>query len=138
MPSLPKRRNNFGIPKPDPKKFYECLESHVSDLGIFREGDRLRGDHEDVLANRMWWVEEGLDTEQRHAERQRLNASPGWVGPSTTPPAVRLLRLVPVWRATPGLGACRMAGDRMLGGIGTSRVGGRPAGHSAAIDLAGP
>jgi hypothetical protein len=71
MPSLPKRRNNFGIPKPDPKKFYECLESHVSDLGIFREGDRLRGDHEDVLANRMWWVEEGLDTEQRHAERQR-------------------------------------------------------------------
>jgi hypothetical protein len=74
MPSLPKRRNNFGIPKPDPKKFYECLESHVSDLGIFREGDRLRGDHEDVLANRMWWVEEGLDTEQRHAERQRRMA----------------------------------------------------------------
>jgi hypothetical protein len=59
-----------NIPKPDPKAFYVCVENHVSERGIYKEGDRLRGDHPDVKASTIWWVEETLDTEQRHAARQ--------------------------------------------------------------------
>ena len=59
------------IPKPDAKTFYVCIENHVSDeTGVYRVGDRLRGDHPDVKRNSIWWVEETLDTDQRHKARQ--------------------------------------------------------------------
>jgi hypothetical protein len=59
-----------AIPKPDPKAWYTAIESHTSDLGTFLAGDRLRGDHPDVKANAIWWVEEGLSTEELHTARQ--------------------------------------------------------------------
>ncbi len=58
------------IPKVDKALMYVCVESHVSDRGTYREGDRLRGDHVDVQATPIFWVPETFDTDQRHAARQ--------------------------------------------------------------------
>jgi hypothetical protein len=58
------------IPKPDAKAYYVCVENHISERGVYREGDRLRGDHPDVVASTIWWVPDTLDTEERHAARQ--------------------------------------------------------------------
>ena len=64
------------IPKPRPGDWYVCIENHTSDLGVFREGDRLRGDHPDVQQSPIWWAPADLDSEQRHALRQaRLAAA---------------------------------------------------------------
>ena len=52
------------IPKVDKSKVYVCIESHVSDRGTFRAGDRLRGSHEDVQNVPACWVEDGLTTDE--------------------------------------------------------------------------
>jgi hypothetical protein len=59
-----------AIAKPDPKLWYRCLENHVSDRGIYREGDRLKGDHPDVKAVTLFWVSEDLDADQIAEARQ--------------------------------------------------------------------
>jgi hypothetical protein len=59
-----------SIPKPDAKTWYVCIENHTGDRGTYLQGARARGDHPDVQALPIWWVEETLDTDQRHAARQ--------------------------------------------------------------------
>jgi hypothetical protein len=57
--------------KPDPKAMYIVLENHVNDFGIFKAGDRVRGDHPDVKKHLdMLYVAEGLTTEETHLIHQ--------------------------------------------------------------------
>lgn len=64
------------IPKPDPKLWYRCIENHTSDRGVYREGDRLRGNHADVQGATLFWVTEDLDVDQINEVRQtRLPAA---------------------------------------------------------------
>jgi hypothetical protein len=65
-----------AVAKPDPKAWYVCIENHTSDRGIYREGDRLRGDHIDVKAATLYWVSDDLDADQINELRQaRLYAA---------------------------------------------------------------
>jgi hypothetical protein len=57
------------FPKPDPKLYYVCVESHVGERGPFREGTRLRGDHADVVAEPIYWIDETADDDERHAAK---------------------------------------------------------------------
>jgi len=56
--------------KPDPAAMYVVIEPHTGPLGGFREGDRVRGDHPDVIAYLdLFYAADGLATDELHAIR---------------------------------------------------------------------
>ncbi len=53
-----------------------CLENHVNQFGVFKQGDRVKADHPDVALVPACWAEDGLPTAQYHELHQARFINP--------------------------------------------------------------
>jgi hypothetical protein len=54
-----------------------CIENHVNQYGVLKEGDRVKADHPDVVLVPSCWADDGLPTADYHTLRLARFVNPG-------------------------------------------------------------